>query len=129
MMIVVTLGWELYLFLSSLFPLPDQPTEEVNAGPLIFAIILNLGYGFVLYLFWTPGIEEQKNMVLPIYGSAMVFAISHSTWPTPIPLFFLGIGLGYLAYRTQNLMPGIIAHGLFNAVTCLTLVLQQMSLG
>jgi len=60
----------------------------------------------------------------------MVFAVLHSqVWPTPIPLFFLGIGLGYLAYRTQSLLPGIIVHGLFNTVTCVGLVLRQTGSG
>lgn len=57
-----------------------------------------------------------------IVGSAMVFSLMHP-WPTPIPLFVLGLGLGWLAYRTQSLVPSIVVHALFNLVSFLVLVL------
>ncbi|HWY86236.1 MAG TPA: CPBP family glutamic-type intramembrane protease, partial [Gemmataceae bacterium] len=55
MMILVTLGWGMYVLLTSLFPLPDQPARDVSAGPLVFAGIMAVGYGFALQRFWTPG--------------------------------------------------------------------------
>jgi membrane protease YdiL (CAAX protease family) len=58
-----------------------------------------------------------------IYATAALFAIIH-VWPTPIPLFLLGLLLGWLAYRTQSLVAPITLHFLFNAVACL-LVLSQ----
>jgi membrane protease YdiL (CAAX protease family) len=67
---------------------------------------------------------EQKNGVLSIFGSAMMFAAFHEVWPTPIPLFILGIGLGFLAFRTQSLLPSIVLHALFNAVASLALFLN-----
>jgi membrane protease YdiL (CAAX protease family) len=57
---------------------------------------------------------------LSIYGSAMLFAMAHG-WPESVPLFVLGLGLGWLAYRTQSLIGGMVCHGLFNAVACLVL--------
>jgi membrane protease YdiL (CAAX protease family) len=58
-----------------------------------------------------------------IVGSAMFFAILHGAWPHPIPLFALGLVLGWLAYRTQSLLPSIVTHALFNLVSFVTLVL------
>jgi len=53
-----------------------------------------------------------------VLASAVLFAALHSAvWPTPIPLFFLGVGLGWLALRTRSLIGPIVAHGLFNAVS------------
>jgi membrane protease YdiL (CAAX protease family) len=58
-----------------------------------------------------------------IYGTALLFAAFHSSvWPSPIPLFLLGLGLGWLAYRTQSLIGPIVVHALFNSVACLTLI-------
>ncbi|HEX3314741.1 MAG TPA: CPBP family intramembrane glutamic endopeptidase [Gemmataceae bacterium] len=57
-----------------------------------------------------------------IVGTAMFFALVHNAWPTPIPLFFLGLVLGWLAFRTQSLVPSIVVHGLFNLVSYLALV-------
>jgi membrane protease YdiL (CAAX protease family) len=60
-----------------------------------------------------------------IYGTALLFAAVHANiWPTPIPLFLLALGLGYLAYRTQNLIAPILVHSLFNAVSCVGLFLS-----
>jgi membrane protease YdiL (CAAX protease family) len=58
-----------------------------------------------------------------IFGSAMFFALAHGTWPTPLALFFLGLALGWLAFRTQSLVPSMIVHGLFNLVSFLALVI------
>jgi membrane protease YdiL (CAAX protease family) len=56
-----------------------------------------------------------------IYSTALLFGVFHP-WPTPIPLFVLGLALGYLAYRTQNLIAPIVLHALFNGVACLMLL-------
>ncbi len=69
-----------------------------------------------------PWSWRNANALLAIWGSAMLFALGHvEKWPTPIPLFVLGLGLGWLAYRTQSLLAPIVVHGLFNAVACFVL--------
>ena len=89
-----------------------------NLGGLIFAGILALCYALIAFR------ESSNNSGLKaIFGSAMVFAVFHSTvWPSPIPLFLFGFVLGYLAYRTHSLVPGIVVHCLFNTVACLELI-------
>jgi membrane protease YdiL (CAAX protease family) len=157
---------------------PVPPLKDPNAGPLIFVLILALGYGFILFRWWSPILAqktrlplpeektnyipvlekiqetgfsatelpspksdadqlpdvriqnwrqwEKKNACMAIYGSAMLFAAFHSlVWPSPIPLFLIGIVLGFLAFRTQSLLPGIILHGLFNTVACFVLWLGR----
>jgi membrane protease YdiL (CAAX protease family) len=162
---VVTLLAGLYTFLTPFFKTPDGMEETLNPGPLIFALVLVLGYICAFYWLWSPvGWQRQmfladdgddalaekmrqagfSDVVLPslgrpsegrqpalnnarlaIFGSAMLFAACHPVWPTPIPLFPLGLGLGYLAYRTQSLVPGIVMHCLFNTVACIELVLNH----
>lgn len=52
-----------------------------------------------------------------VFGTALLFGMLHvGVWPTPIPLFVLGLGLGWLAWRTQSLVGPIVLHALFNAV-------------
>jgi membrane protease YdiL (CAAX protease family) len=67
-----------------------------------------------------------KRFPMPaVYGSSMLWAVFHSSvWPSPLALFLLGLGLGWLAYRTQSLVSSLILHMLFNAVAFLVLVLQ-----
>jgi len=54
----------------------------------------------------------------PILASAMLFGIAHlGLGPSPIPLFFFGIILGYVYQRTHRIMPCIVAHMAFNALS------------
>jgi membrane protease YdiL (CAAX protease family) len=67
---------------------------------------------------------EAGNVRLALLGSAMLFAVVHSAaWPSPIPLFLLGLALGWLAQRTQSLLGPIVMHACFNAVALGGLIL------
>jgi Type II CAAX prenyl endopeptidase Rce1-like len=61
-----------------------------------------------------------------VWASAMVFAAAHSgVWPSPVPLFVLGLGLGYIAYRTRSVVAPILIHGLFNAVSVIAVLWEN----
>ncbi len=58
-----------------------------------------------------------------ILASSLLFAIFHAdAWPAPVALMILAICLGWLATRTQSIVPGIVTHALFNAVACVQLI-------
>jgi membrane protease YdiL (CAAX protease family) len=60
-----------------------------------------------------------------LFGTAVLWAWLHArVWPTPLALFFLGLVLGWLAYRTRSLVASITLHAAFNATACVLLVLQ-----
>jgi len=65
---------------------------------------------------------------LAIVGSALAFALAHLgqglAW---VPLVGLGIVLGTLARQTGSIVPGILAHALFNAVSVVLVLLQAPS--
>lgn len=89
--------------------------------PALFVLILVpvCFFGERLLRRWLP----QPYAARAIFSTALLFAISHPVWPTPVPLFVLGLGLGYLAYRTQSLVAPILVHALFNGVACLLMLL------
>ena len=59
-----------------------------------------------------------------IFGTAALFAMAHgAVWPSPVPLFPLGLVLGWLAYRTQSLVAPMLLHALFNSVAVVLLLL------
>ncbi len=59
---------------------------------------------------------------LPIAVSSLLFGLAHFGYgPEPIPLFFLGLILGYLYQRTHRIVPCIVAHALFNLFTVIVL--------
>lgn len=96
--------------------LASGPTlESLTRGPVVFAAVLLAGY-FVLR--WV--VRRKRRTVGAVYATAALFAVVHSSvWPSPVPLFALGLGLGYLALRTRGVLVPAVVHGLFNAVSAL----------
>jgi len=70
-------------------------------------------------------LERRLDPFAAVGLSALAFALAHFgqglAW---VPLFFFGLVTGTLARQTGSIVPGIILHGLFNAVS-LALVLTQ----
>ena len=56
-------------------------------------------------------------------ATALLFACVHGAWPSPVPLFFLALGLGLLAEKTDSLVGPMTAHCLFNGVACVQMFL------
>jgi len=85
-------------------------------GPMVFVGVL-AGFLFAIQMLAPPK-RFPRRTISCILSSAALFAAAHSAvWPTPIPLFVLACGLGYLTARTRSIIPAIVVHGLFNAVS------------
>jgi membrane protease YdiL (CAAX protease family) len=96
--------------------------SKATLAPSAFVLFMAPAY-YVFGLIWRNA-QKRARVVQAIYSTSLLFAVGHSSvWPSPIPLFFLGMALGWLAYRTQSLIGPIFVHGLFNGVTCLALAL------
>lgn len=80
--------------------------------PLVFAAALAAGLA-VLWKVKRTGARRARA----VYATAAFFALMHPVWPNPIALFVLGLGLGYLAVRTNGLFVPVVVHALFNAVS------------
>ena len=103
---------------------PDQTTEGVTASPRPLARAATLAP-----MEWPRFAREAfaARAAGGIYAGALLFAAVHSfAWPSPVSLFVLGLGLGYLRYRTQSLVASIVVHALFNGVSCTLLLIQPM---
>jgi membrane protease YdiL (CAAX protease family) len=104
--------------------------EKVTLGvalhdlePVLFVLMLIPGCFLAERLF--RRLLPQPYAVRAIYSTALLFAVSHvNVWPTPVPLFVLGLGLGYVAHRTQSLVGPIVMHALFNGVACVVMLLS-----
>ena len=58
-----------------------------------------------------------------LFATAVLFAWVHvSVWPSPVPLVWLALGLGWLAWRGHSLAGAIVLHAVFNAVACAALL-------
>lgn len=85
---------------------------EGRVGPVIFAGVLAVGFALV-WRFVRTGTRRTRA----VYATAALFALGHPVWPNPIALFPLGLGLGWLAVRTNGILVPVLVHGLFNAIS------------
>jgi membrane protease YdiL (CAAX protease family) len=88
----------------------DFLTLLLAAMPVLFVVAMVPLYALV---YWRSRTENGPV----VFGTALLFAAVHSTWPTPVALFILALGLGWLAVWTRSLLAPIIVHALFNALS------------
>jgi membrane protease YdiL (CAAX protease family) len=104
----------------------DRHEAVIHLLPAAFFVVL-LPFDLLLprlsRLRWRLRIRSPQHL-RAIWASSALFAAFHAqVWPSPVPLFALALGLGYLYLRTRSLVGPVVAHGLFNAVSAVYLVL------
>lgn len=86
------------------------------ATPALFVLVM-------VPFCWSVARRPPRPESAAVFGTALLFASMHaSVWPTPVPLFVLGLALGTIMARTGSLVGPMVLHGLFNAVTCVVLL-------
>jgi hypothetical protein len=56
-------------------------------------------------------------------GSSLLFAALHLNLPALVPIVVMALGLAFLYDRSRSVVPGIVAHGLNNAVALMLIVI------
>jgi membrane protease YdiL (CAAX protease family) len=93
-------------------------TLSGNVWAAGWCLALMLAYPLLLKLAIAVRPRFPRRFAGGIYASATLFAAGHSlVWPSPIPLFVMGLLLGYLTARTGHITAAWFVHGLFNAIT------------
>ena len=84
-----------------------------------YGAVLFVAIGAVLlWLCQTLPKTKPKRTILGVVSTSLLFAAVHTAvWPSPIPLFVLALGLGFLTARTGSIIPAVVVHGLFNGVS------------
>jgi membrane protease YdiL (CAAX protease family) len=94
----------------------------LHLTPILFLLGLSVVYLMVWRFSRTPAAPA-------VFASSALFASVHSfAWPSPVALFLLALGLGWLAQRTRSLVGPIVLHGLFNGVSCVLLLFPQITI-
>ncbi|MBI1918619.1 MAG: CPBP family intramembrane metalloprotease [Planctomycetes bacterium] len=100
-----------------LVALPYKSSQSI--APALFVLALVPGY------MWAFG-KGCSPSAAAVCGTSLLFAAVHSfAWPSPVALFVLALGLGWLAERTQSLVGPIVLHALFNGVACVQLIWEM----
>lgn len=131
---LVFLGLALTYRLGKFDPLRTNPVFSValgSTGPLdwviLFLLVALLGPALEEFLFRGLLYRSLRNLWPPapaILISAFFFSAIHPSVATLLPVALLGMVLAYLYEKTGSLVPGMVAHGLYNgsalaAVLCL----------
>jgi membrane protease YdiL (CAAX protease family) len=68
---------------------------------------------------------SRASVVVAVVASAVLFALAHGEPLQFAGLFFLGMVLATLLWRTKRLIPSIVTHVSFNGVAIIALVSQR----
>ncbi len=69
--------------------------------------------------------DSRRSLVLAVLISAALFAAAHGEPVQFAGLFFLGVVLALLLWRTKRIVPSVITHMSFNGVAIAALVSQR----
>ena len=95
------------------------PSPSVRELAIVFAPLWILALLVGVFHF----IDRRNTTWGGLFASAVLFAWIHaSVWPSPVPLVWLALGLGWLAWRGKSLAGAIVLHAVFNAVACAALM-------
>lgn len=105
-----------------------QETQTLQQR-VFFAFVAILGAPVVEEIIFRgilyPAIKQRGWPKLALWGTSLLFALTHANTATFLPLTFLAMVLVYLYERTGNLLAPILTHSLFNAANYCALVFQR----
>jgi membrane protease YdiL (CAAX protease family) len=119
---------------TGLLPAPAQPPPMIAwmaALPLWKKALIVLSAMTVEEAFFRGWLQKRVGLL----ASTVLFALAHSGFGQPFLLIgvaMISLIIGFTFYRTKNLLPGVIAHGVFDAVqlfVVIPIVFRAMGLG
>ncbi|HYU25382.1 MAG TPA: type II CAAX endopeptidase family protein [Thermoanaerobaculia bacterium] len=116
--IIVAVLLALILNAAGVLPKPAQPPPMIAwmaALPLWKKAVVVLSAMTVEEAFFRGWLQKRVGLV----ASTILFALAHSGFGQPLLLigvFIISLVIGFTFYRTKNLLPGVIAHGVFDGI-------------
>jgi len=122
--LAVALMIGLLLAASGLIPKNPQPSPMIGwmaALPLWKKGVIVLSAMTIEEAFFRGWLQKRIGVI----ASTALFALAHSGLGQPLLLIgvsVISLVIGFTFYRTKNLIPGIIAHGIFDAVQLFVII-------
>lgn len=114
------------MILKNVGMLPEQPEPPAMIGwmaalPIWKKALIVLSAMTVEELFFRSWLQKRVGLI----ASTLLFALAHFTYGQPLLLIgvtIISLVIGVTFYRTKNVVPGIIAHGVFDAIQLFVIV-------
>jgi len=119
---------------TGMMPKPAQPPPMIAwmaALPLWKKIFVVVSAMTVEEAFFRGWLQKRVGLL----ASTALFALAHSGFGQPLLLIgvaVISLIIGFTFYRTKNLLPGIIAHGIFDGIQLFVVIpvlFRMMGLG
>ena len=118
--VTIVLAVVIALILQAAGVLPKNPEPSATIAwmaslPLWKKILIVCSAMTIEEAFFRGWLQKRVGLLV----STMLFALAHSGLGQPFLLIgvtFISLIIGFTFYRTKNLIPGVIAHGVFDAV-------------
>jgi membrane protease YdiL (CAAX protease family) len=112
--------------LKSVGMLPEQPQPPEMIGwmaalPIWKKALIVISAMTIEELFFRSWLQKRVGLI----ASTLLFALAHFTYGQPLLLVgvtIISLVIGLTFYRTKNVVPGIIAHGVFDAIQLFVIV-------
>ena len=102
-------------------PEPSPVIGFMAALPVWKKALLVLSAMTVEEAFFRAWLQKRIGLV----ASTTLFALAHFTLGQPLLLigvFVISLVIGFTFYRTKNVLPGVVAHGVFDAVQLFVII-------
>src|SRR5205823_3631549 len=122
--LMIALAVALLLSAAGIIPKNPQPSPMIGwmaSLPLWKKGTIVLSAMTIEEAFFRGWLQKRIGLIL----STMLFALAHSGLGQPVLLIgvsIISLIIGFTFYRTKNLIPGVIAHGIFDAVQLFVLI-------
>ena len=125
-MLTIALALTIALILQATGLLPKQPEPSamiawLAALPLWKKALIVLSAMTVEEAFFRGWLQKRAGLI----ASSVLFALAHSGFGQPFLLIgvaIISLVIGTTFYRTKNLIPAVIAHGVFDAIQLFVII-------
>ncbi len=101
---------------ASLFELGRDPVS-ITLLILLFVFLVPLAEEVFFRGFAFQVFKERYGGRGAVFATALLFTLMHGYVVEFLPIFAVGIGLGYIAKHFQSIWPGVIGHALINLIS------------